>query len=268
MTIRPAARAFLAVLAVAACAWPSPAGVVAVGPAQAARGREVRAVLLERWNPPVAHDGSWPERLDAPGLTYTRPQLPTDGPLVRAMPAATVVVRESFDAHPDGVWVGYADGHLEFAPTAEALRDCLDQVTVLRESHAPPVATTGPPPPTDAPAGGDARLKLVDADGKPVAGALVGVFVTTGNAPFVSDAPSVRFARPGDDGKPLVSDDAGGVVLPAEKAFAAKFRDRPTAPLYILHKDARPRGAAGRRPRRLSPRGGRCGKSRSFPGAA
>lgn len=89
------------------------------------RGERVRQVLADTCLEATRHDGVWPERLAGPEaaalrLTYIRPpKMSADE--IRWMLSPTVILYESLDEHPDGVWVGHADAHLEFAPNPAAL---------------------------------------------------------------------------------------------------------------------------------------------------
>src|SRR6476619_4076477 len=74
-----------------------------------ARGAELREILAATLERSYADAGRWPDEPDA-------------------VEAASVVLRERFEDHPEGVWIGFGDGHLEFAPTPDSLSECLAQV--------------------------------------------------------------------------------------------------------------------------------------------
>ncbi len=76
-----------------------------------------------------------------------------------------MVLHEPFEQNPAGVWVGYTDGHLEFAATPAELAACENQLSIIRNTS---VAATTQPDPTTQPS---ITLKVLDPDGNPVAGA-------------------------------------------------------------------------------------------------
>jgi len=226
------------------------------------RGAMVRGELLDALEQSFANDGVWPERLPPAALSlrdgfrtagdlsfradtarlgevvkqplnglklvYVRPYKAVDaaafGSVGRAGSdgAVTVVLFESFDENPTGVWVGYADGHLEFAASPADLKSCQDQRRFPRLSRAD--ATTEP-----APAGGRLTLRMLDPEGKPIAGAEVGTYVDFGDVRPRGSHPSFFNAD-----QPAISDEKGEVKLAAAAAFDAKFADQPTVPIYIV----------------------------------
>lgn len=197
--------------------------------ATAARGRAVRSVLLELLEQSFSHDGVWPLAMpgEHPGLSYIQPpkhRMTQSARSDRILASATVVIFESFDQHPDGVWVGYADGHLEFAPDQATLSACRDQARMAEKGSAKVDGMKGAPA-----ASGELTLRVVDGDGKAVSGALAGIYTNFGdNDP---EHPRVDFA----DGKPRASDGDGEIVLSATKVFDAKFINEPAAPIFIIH---------------------------------
>jgi hypothetical protein len=139
MTLPLALRScgWLALLAIASVAT-ADSPTTQESPAERARldrGEQVRQVLAETSFDATRHDGNWPARLAVPRgvdvkLTYERPQ--RIGPDEYWKLPPTIVLYESLDDHPDGVWVGYADGHLEFAPDKAAFEADRQQLTVAR----------------------------------------------------------------------------------------------------------------------------------------
>jgi thiol-disulfide isomerase/thioredoxin len=199
------------------------------------RGEKIRQVLLDALEQSYQNNGPWPDQLPAGAidLVYIKPPnsvIPDEnGSIIQANSntEATVVVHERLDQHPDGVWVGYADGHLEFAPDAAALRNCQAQLPILARRAAAP--STQP-----APAGGQVTLMVLDPDGKPTGGAKVGTYMSFGFTGIKAAQPT--FA--GEDSKTsLVSDDKGIVTLPASIVFDAKFFDEPSVPVYVYQKE-------------------------------
>ncbi|HEV2294817.1 MAG TPA: TlpA disulfide reductase family protein [Tepidisphaeraceae bacterium] len=208
------------------------------------RGQRLRERLLDAMESSYENSGTWPPRLaaptDPPSVIYVRPPPLMDDEQTSGIGSVTLVAHERLEAYPDGVWVGYADGHLEFVASAAALAECAAQGTIVREAIARHGSVIGPrPKPASAPppATGALRLKLLDPDGKPLAGALVGVFGYFGDR-YPSEFPT---GFGGEDGAPLASDAGGDVRLPAEKVFRPPYRfgDDPSASLYIVHESRR-----------------------------
>ena len=90
------------------------------------------------------------------------------------MQGVSPVCHESLTIFPNGVWVGYADGHIELVRDAAALRLALAQSEPARaalEKLGPRSARV-----TDPVAKPDAKLalKLLDDMGRPIEGAQVG----------------------------------------------------------------------------------------------
>ncbi len=192
------------------------------------RGRHVRAVLLDALENAYADDGNWPKHLKGDEqLVYVRPAKPKDEDAARRLPPATVVVHEQFDASPGGVWVGYADGHLEFIASAKDLQACIDQISIVRDAKAEPPMTTQPA------AVGALKLKLLDPEGKPVNGACIGTWGTFGD---VYPKPQhYCFLNNDNDKEKFVTSDANGeATIEAADAFMAKFTRQPSVPLNIL----------------------------------
>lgn len=219
-------------------AWTFSAAAPATQPVSAAeqarlnRGEQVRQILLDALEQSYRNYGVWPDQVaptpdGGPNLVYLKPDKKVDasgtGSVARAnsLPAVTVVLHEPLEQYPAGVWVGYADGHLEFATSPAELAACEAQYRIQRP--APADVTSLP-----APTGGELKLKLLDPDGHPVAGAAVGGFADFGN--MWPQTPRVRFASSGS----LLSNGLGEVTVPTTTLFDAKFTDKPTAPLFIL----------------------------------
>lgn len=124
----------LCVLVASVLAWSiSTCAAAAPAPAsqslQMRRGQQVRTPLLKALEDAYQHEGAWSRRLPdgtEPDLKllYTPPDKSVSAE--RLLAAVTVVLHEPIE-HSDGAWVGYADGHLEFAPDAAALAACMDQ---------------------------------------------------------------------------------------------------------------------------------------------
>lgn len=182
----------------------------------------------------------WPETLpSAPALVYHRPEPTPDASDLQSLAPSMVVLHERLTDHPDGVWVAFADGHLEFARSQDVLDECLEQLAISRSAWNVLKADRNKPaaaPASQPAATGTLELKLLDPDGKPISGAIAGVFGNFGD--FYSDTPHAHFA--GDDTS-AVSDATGKLTLRAEDVFRVPYRfsDKPAAPLYILHEQRR-----------------------------
>jgi thiol-disulfide isomerase/thioredoxin len=214
-----------------AAAAPATQPVPAAEQARLRRGEQVRQILLDALEQSYKNDGVWPDQLSptadgGPALVYVRPDKKVDaagaGSVKRAnsLSVITVVLHEPIEQFPGGVWVGYADGHLEFAASPDELAACEAQARIQRPGPNPYV-------PVPAPTGGEVKLKLLDPDGNPVAGAMVGGFANFGD--MWPESPPVQFAS----SKSLASNSLGEVTVPATALFDAKFTDQPSAPLYI-----------------------------------
>jgi thiol-disulfide isomerase/thioredoxin len=234
----------LGAMALALCVWCSAAVATAqppstrpVSPAEQAklgRGASLRSTLLDAMEQSYQHSGNWPAEIPSPPgnrkLVYTRPDREVNGEALLA--GATVVVHESLADNPDGVWVGYADGHLEFAAHRAALAECMGQQqtaraaipirNALRTSATKPAAMSG---------SGAIKLKIIDADGRPVRGAQMGVFREAGNT---MNHHSRVYVLGGNTDEAAVSDENGQMALTAETVFAAKFRNQAVAPLWVF----------------------------------
>ena len=175
-------------------AGPTSAPAQQASPAEAsrlARGRELRSVLLNLLGKIDNDDGAWPEKRALPdgerlSLVYSKPeQFGEQGLLCQQQ----VVLYETFEKHPEGVWVGYADGHVEFAPTPADLAACEGQLRMVRDVVAKYKNTFGPrseihidPTTVAKEMDRELTLKVLDPEGKPVWGALLGVRNYRGDA--------------------------------------------------------------------------------------
>lgn len=207
--------------------------------ARIARAAALQKRLLELTESAYAR-GTWPERLPPPGdLLYFRP-----GPDVseRFIGPATVVLHETPGLYADGVWVGYADGHLEFVPDAHALAGAKAQLPMARTAaaayRAAAAAATQPANVPLPPARGKLQLKLLGPTPTPLTGVQVGQFGTFGNLFPLS--PACFFIEgPNRTDRTLVTGPDGAVSLTAEQIFAVKFTDRDSAPVWLLHSPQR-----------------------------
>ncbi len=201
------------------------------------RGEKLRQILLDALEQSFENNGPWPNKTSArdDDLVYTKPPNsvipPKSGSVIRSASEApaTVVVHERFDQHPDGIWVGYADGHLEFAPTIEALKDCQSQLPILARSLSDPA--TQP-----APADGRVTLRIVDPQGKPLGGAKIGTFMTFGYKNFKTEPPYFINETAKSSNRAVISDRKGIATLDASAVFDAKFTDQSTVPIYIYQR--------------------------------
>ena len=229
------AIAVLFPIAVCASALPAAQPSATADQAKLKRGERVRQMLLDALEQSYQNDGQWPDHLGQADsdLIYIRPKKsvisPDSGSVIRSKSeaVATVVLFERLERHPDGVWVGYADGHLEFAPDAAALSDCQSQLPIVAQHPAEPA--TQP-----APTAGQVTLKMLDPHGHPVAGAKVGTYMTFGFKNLNIPPPDFDSEDPQH---PFISNNLGEVTITATAAFAAKFTEQPTVPVYVLQKD-------------------------------
>jgi thiol-disulfide isomerase/thioredoxin len=199
------------------------------------RGAAVRRALLDTLEESYLHEGVWPDHMSNSGSreawVYSKP----GGEVSREalLAGATVVIHESPSQHTDGVWLGYADGHLEFAPDQGALAECMGQQTLARTavSVRDRLRSAATKPAAAAPVAGSLSLKVIDPEGRPVVGAKVGVFRLAGR--HLGHEPKVYLLGSGKS-EPAVTDGKGEVVLPADSVFAAKFSEQPAAPLWVM----------------------------------
>jgi thiol-disulfide isomerase/thioredoxin len=213
---------------------------------QIARGRAIREVLIRGIDFAREH-GDWPKELselkieNAPAVTYLGPPAKLNGlerHLRGQLKSVSPVCHESLGQHPDGVWVGYADGHIELVYDAAALQAALSQFEQARpliEKLAKPAEAT-----KKQPLKADARLilKLVDESGQPIAGAQVGGFLW--NADY--DSPQGRgqlMTLIGDKVKPqeATSDDAGRIEAQYQWFFDPDDASDGPASLIAYHKE-------------------------------
>jgi thiol-disulfide isomerase/thioredoxin len=153
---------------------------------QIARGQAIRGVLVRGID--FAHEhGAWPKELselkgaNTPPLVYLGPPPANFDGVERhlrgELKSVTPAVHEPIEKHPDGVWVGYADGHIELVRDVASLGASLAQsaraVAALYKTGQ--ISTRASTPAAKA----DAKLilKVVDNAGRPVAGARVGNFL-------------------------------------------------------------------------------------------
>lgn len=236
----PCRAAMIAILVmlctIATKAEPVPQPSPEVETSRLARGLRMRAVLLDALETAYQHDGTWPDRLgqpkgSGPELVYLRPDRAVSSEQLLA--AATVAIHESIDHGTAGAWVGYADGHLEFAPNSAALADCMGQQHSVHAAipirNALRRAATQPA----SPVSGSLTIRAVDSDGHPVAGAMVGQFAVFGEV--YAKEPRLHFATRTGSSPSTTTDALGQATIEAAAAFGSKFENQPTAPFWVLH---------------------------------
>ena len=177
--------------------------------------------------------GRWPELApEAAGgaFEYRRPHElgppPNDDPVAAAryeMLASTIIVlRERQDA-PQGAWLGYADGHLEWVRSPAQWAAAHDQGRVVREFVRAIEMTRAEP----APGPGSIVVTVVGEDGVPVAGVPVGSAASFSEREGPDDHP-LYFLGDGPDG-PETTDAAGRVVITNERVFGDDEQAWPVA---------------------------------------
>ena len=220
-------------------------GDTALDDAALQRGRDIHKAILETMESAFAHQGVWPTKLPvgAPPLVYTRLEIKDANPFLMI---STVVAHEPLDRFPAGVWVCYADGHMEFAAGAGQLADCLHQIDIVKQA----IATFGTPygpkathlPENQTPSDKLAlkrTIRVLDPDGRPVVGARVGVSGEFGNLSTPAD--HVEFWS--NDKPASVTTDANGeATLTVKQLFdpeASRYGDQSTASLLVLEESRR-----------------------------
>jgi len=226
--------------------WLSTVRLYAAGPnnEQLRRGETIRHVLLEALDHANAHYGEWPERLSlppgAPQLAYKRPVKfeDPDGRVVEEMRGVSVVLHEPLDEARGGAWVGYGDGHLEFAPDAQALEECKAQVRIMRDRitaagrfNEEPAGHPQTTPDLPAPEG-SLELRVVDAEGRPVQGALVGIYGYFGDSD--PEQRHVYFPLDREKDQTAITDADGRARLPGPQVFGmSRYATDESASLVI-----------------------------------
>lgn len=199
------------------------------------RGERLRGVLLDTLELAYRHEGSWPAQPAggndaAAHLVYSRPA--DDVAAQPLVAGATVALHEPIERHPDGVWVGYADGHLEFAPDAKALAECQAQQQTARRGVK--IRDAWHRPQTQPAVAGQLKLKLVDPDGKPVAGARIGQYGHFGDYEGVTTAAQHCSFYSNGNAVSVVSDAQGEATIDGAVVFTNLFRNELRAPLWVL----------------------------------
>ncbi|HEX4797041.1 MAG TPA: TlpA disulfide reductase family protein [Humisphaera sp.] len=215
------------------------------------RGEQVRQILAEVCLQATRNDGNWPDKLAAPRdatvkLSYERPA--RIGPDEYWKLSPTIVLAESFDDHPEGIWVGHADAHLEFARDKSALEADRQQFEIaqrlqpvreqqVRAKRAAKTAATLPAGPathsSQAPALGELKLRILDPQGAPLRSAMVGM-----SGLFGDQMPAFPHTRLGSELGILIpmSDREGMATIPESSVFPAgtRFENADSAMLFIL----------------------------------
>jgi peroxiredoxin len=197
------------------------------------RGAEVLECLQDALQQAEHSDGVWPEALPngiGSGLLYVKPRKFAATAAETMLAAATVVLNESMERTPAGVWVGYADGHVEFAATAEQLAACRQQLDVARALIEAGDRARRQRHPERAV--GELKLRIVDPQGQAVGKALVGRNGRFG-FPATADDRRVEFDGEEKDGPAQTAAD-GTVVLAASRVFGDSDAAVPLS-LYVVH---------------------------------
>ena len=102
------------------------------------RADAIHQALRDVMEQAYSNGGDWPDQFPSPGgqthLIYSKPPKFSDDERQLSIASATVVVHESLEENSAGVWIGYADGHLEFAADAKTLADCQNQLSIARDA--------------------------------------------------------------------------------------------------------------------------------------
>jgi len=175
-----------------------------------------------------------------PSLIYVKPEKMAKETLRWAL-SPTVVLYESLAQHPTGVWVGYADGHLEFAADAATLSADMNQIEIARraasiQDHYFANAATRPSGSMQpSPVSGELTLRILNPDGKSVLNASIGMTGVFGDA--WPGWPHTSFANGPPSKTELVvpvSYRDGLATLDAALVFQHRFATESSVPLYIL----------------------------------
>jgi thiol-disulfide isomerase/thioredoxin len=203
------------------------------------RGELMRKVLLSALDDSYRHDGIWPRQLVAPASTdvnvaYICPDRVGSTARELELAGVKVVLHERFAQYPEGVWVGYADGHMEFAPDLATLDACKDQIPILRGGTGHTILSKDTYEKAAFTPRGRLRLKVLDPDGRIVSGAVVGVWGLFGDESPAS--PHSYFSESGKKVEAAISDAQGELTVEAAAVFASRFRvaGEPIARLYAL----------------------------------
>jgi thiol-disulfide isomerase/thioredoxin len=227
---------------------------------QLVRGKVIRELLIQGMDY-ARNKGEWPTQLSelnksaAGSLTYlVSPSLPKtlgdhipqelDTKLRSQLKSFIVVCHESLAEHPDGVWVGYADGHIEFVRDQRSLQFALsqfrnfgpsyltmwDQLMQMRgeaskKDHAL-VAGTETQLATQT-----LELKIVDESGLPVRDAKVGYLFQSSDYDMGGKR-SRLMTRMGDAVPQAISDADGRVKIQYRWFFGEE--DDPTDPVSLV----------------------------------
>jgi hypothetical protein len=152
---------------------------------QISRGRGIRELLTQGIDF-ARENGKWPIELrelklaSTADVSYLGPPEELRGlerHLRAKLKSVAAVCHESLSAHPDGVWVGYADGHIELVHDATGLKSAISQFKPARpliEKMAEPIAPGNQPVPK---ADAKLTLRLIDESGQPVRGARIEHFL-------------------------------------------------------------------------------------------
>ncbi len=193
------------------------------------RGQELRRFLLASLSPTT-------------GVATTQTGMPANLVLLASsktpadFASSTVVVHERFDQNPTGVWVGYADGHLEFVRNEVELKACVSQPQILKDIIAARGTLAFDPPRQAAVATGQLQIRVLDPEGHPVEGAMLGCFGSLGD--LYPDKPNAYFVIKHEP-KGATTNAAGEVFVNAESVFipdSPRFHDQTIAPLFVLTK--------------------------------
>jgi thiol-disulfide isomerase/thioredoxin len=209
------------------------------------RGERVLQVVRDTVAEAQAAKAVWPERLaeigaKGLGLTYVKPRdIDPDKEAWEFSP--TVILYESLKEHPSGVWVGFADGHMEFARDEGELKADLREIEIarrmeaVRERPAPNAATKPSTEPATEPTG-ELTLKIVGPDGEAVRGAMVGMFGSFGDA-FPGQPRTWLYLQnsPRQETVVLFSNRQGLVTLKATDVSGFYgYKRHGSVPLYIM----------------------------------
>lgn len=197
------------------------------------RAAKLRGPLLDALEAAYAHGDVWPEKFAGdPDWVYAPPG--KDVADEKWLAAAAVVVHESLEKHHDGVWVGYADGHMEFAADAAALQACEGQMATARDAVRIGKVMDDSQQAQGKPAAsaGKVKIRVLGPAGKAAPGVMLGTVGDTG--PDVPASERLIFFGNNDELAPIFSGGSGEATVPARWFRRYPYSGSWQAPLWAV----------------------------------